>query len=171
MCDSWWSKTYLSHADRWGRQRYLFVCSYQKFCPGCVWRRSKVETRHMYICLETFERKRENWKLEWNLLQVGDKRFIFTLQSYKDFLFPFSLKKAFWKLHNYRNRCHTSKELNSSCTHCLTVLWLDSDDVLTILSPSLLVEGYKTVYLCHHTQWLCVTGTSVFPCSDLAVAY
>ena len=30
------------------------------------------------------------------------------------------------------------------------MLWLDSDDVVTILSPTRnLVEGYKTVYLCH----------------------
>ena len=58
----------------------------------------------------------------------------------------------------------------------VTVLWLDSDDVVTILSPTRnLVEGYKTVYLCHldsYTVTVC-NGylSSVFPCSDRAVAY
>ena len=41
--------------------------------------------------------------------------------------------------------------LNYSKTpHVVTVLWLDSDDVVTIPSSTRnLVEGYKTVYLCH----------------------
>ena len=40
--------------------------------------------------------------------------------------------------------------LHSKTPHVVTVLWLDSDDVVTILSSTRnLVEGYKTVYLCH----------------------
>ena len=40
--------------------------------------------------------------------------------------------------------------IHSKTPHVVTVLWLDSDDVVTILSPTRnLVEGYKTVYLCH----------------------
>ena len=43
--------------------------------------------------------------------------------------------------------CH---QLHSKTPHVVTVLWLDSDDVVTILSSTRnLVEGYKTVYLCH----------------------
>ena len=42
------------------------------------------------------------------------------------------------------------EHLHSKTPHVVTVLWLDSDDVVTILSPTRnLVEGYKTVYLCH----------------------
>ena len=42
------------------------------------------------------------------------------------------------------------KLLHSKTPHVVTVLWLDSDDVVTTLSPTRnLVEGYKTVYLCH----------------------
>ena len=59
--------------------------------------------------------------------------------------------------------------------YVVTVLWLDSDDVVTILSPTRnLVEGYKTVYLCHldsYTVTVCNGASSVFPCSDRAVAY
>ena len=41
-------------------------------------------------------------------------------------------------------------QLHSKTPHVVTVLWQDSDDVVTILSPTRnLVEGYKTVYLCH----------------------
>ena len=44
----------------------------------------------------------------------------------------------------------TSIILHSKTPHIVTVLWLDSDDVVTILSSTRnLVEGYKTVYLCH----------------------
>ena len=40
--------------------------------------------------------------------------------------------------------------VHSKTPHIVTVLWLDSDDVVTILSSTRnLVEGYKTVYLCH----------------------
>ena len=40
--------------------------------------------------------------------------------------------------------------LHSKTPHVVTVLWLDSDDVVTIPSSTRnLVEGYKTVYLCH----------------------
>ena len=40
--------------------------------------------------------------------------------------------------------------LHSKTPHVVTLLWQDSDDVVTILSPNRnLVEGYKTVYLCH----------------------
>ena len=40
--------------------------------------------------------------------------------------------------------------VHSKTPHVVTVLWLDSDDVVTILSPTRnLVEGYKTMYLCH----------------------
>ena len=40
--------------------------------------------------------------------------------------------------------------IHSKTPHVVTVLWLDSDDVVTILSSTRnLVEGYKTVYLCH----------------------
>ena len=40
--------------------------------------------------------------------------------------------------------------IHSKTPHVVTVLWQDSDDVVTILSPTRnLVEGYKTVYLCH----------------------
>ena len=41
-------------------------------------------------------------------------------------------------------------KLHSKTPHVVSVLWLDSDDVVTILSSTWnLVEGYKTVYLCH----------------------
>ena len=41
-------------------------------------------------------------------------------------------------------------KLHSKTPHVVTVLWQDSDDVVTILSPTRnLVEGYKTMYLCH----------------------
>ena len=40
--------------------------------------------------------------------------------------------------------------VHSKTPHVVTVLWLDSNDVVTILSSTRnLVEGYKTVYLCH----------------------
>ena len=40
--------------------------------------------------------------------------------------------------------------VHSKTPHVVTVLWQDSDDVVTILSPTRnLVEGYKMVYLCH----------------------
>ena len=40
--------------------------------------------------------------------------------------------------------------VHSKTPHVVTVLWQDSDDVVTILSPTRnLVEGYKTMYLCH----------------------
>ena len=40
--------------------------------------------------------------------------------------------------------------IHSKTPHVVTVLWLDSDDVVTILSSTRnLVEGYKTAYLCH----------------------
>ena len=43
-----------------------------------------------------------------------------------------------------------SRYVHSKTPHVVTVLWLDSDDVVTILSSTRnLVEGYKTVYLCH----------------------
>ena len=43
-----------------------------------------------------------------------------------------------------------SEIIHSKTPHVVTVLWLDSDDVVTILSSTRnLVEGYKTVYLCH----------------------
>ena len=42
------------------------------------------------------------------------------------------------------------KIVHSKTPIVVTVLWLDSDDVVTILSSTRnLVEGYKTVYLCH----------------------
>ena len=38
--------------------------------------------------------------------------------------------------------------------HVVTLLWQDSDDVVTIHSPiRSLVEGYKTVYLCHFDSY------------------
>ena len=41
-------------------------------------------------------------------------------------------------------------DIHSKTPIVVTVLWLDSDDVVTILSSTRnLVEGYKTVYLCH----------------------
>ena len=44
----------------------------------------------------------------------------------------------------------STNNLHSKTPHVVTVLWLDSDDVVTILSSTRnLVEGYKTVYLCH----------------------
>ena len=50
---------------------------------------------------------------------------------------------------NTKNFLATTLIVHSK-THVVTVLWLDSDDVVTILSPTRnLVEGYKTVYLCH----------------------
>ena len=49
--------------------------------------------------------------------------------------------------------------LHSKTPHVVTVLWLDSDYVVTILSPTRnLVDGFKTVYLCHldsHTVTVC----------------
>ena len=40
--------------------------------------------------------------------------------------------------------------VHSKTPHVVTVLWQDSDDVVTVLSPTRnLVEGYKTMYLCH----------------------
>ena len=40
--------------------------------------------------------------------------------------------------------------IHSKPPHVVTVLWRDSDDVVTILSSTRnLVEGYKTMYLCH----------------------
>ena len=40
--------------------------------------------------------------------------------------------------------------LHSKTPHVVTMLWLDSDDVVTILSPTSGTSGsYKTVYLCH----------------------
>ena len=40
--------------------------------------------------------------------------------------------------------------IHSKTPHVVTLLWQDSDDVVTILAPTRnLVEGYKTVYLCH----------------------
>ena len=43
-----------------------------------------------------------------------------------------------------------SAKVHSKTPHVVTVLWLDSDGVVTILSSTRnLVEGYKTVYLCH----------------------
>ena len=45
---------------------------------------------------------------------------------------------------------YRSHHIHSKTPHVVTVLWLDSDDVVTILlSTRNLVEGYKTVYLCH----------------------
>ena len=42
------------------------------------------------------------------------------------------------------------ESVHSKTPNVVTVLWLDSDDVVTILSSTRnLVEGYKTVYLCH----------------------
>ena len=41
-------------------------------------------------------------------------------------------------------------QVHSKTPIVVTVLWLDSDYVVTILSSTRnLVEGYKTVYLCH----------------------
>ena len=41
-------------------------------------------------------------------------------------------------------------DVHSKTPHVVTVLWLDSDDVVTIPSSTRnLVEGYKTVFLCH----------------------
>ena len=40
--------------------------------------------------------------------------------------------------------------IHSKTPYVVSVLWQDSDDVVTILLPTRnLVEGYKTVYLCH----------------------
>ena len=51
------------------------------------------------------------------------------------------------------NTCNTTSlcfYIHSKTPHVVTVLWQDSDDVVTILSFTRnLVEGYKTVYLCH----------------------
>ena len=39
--------------------------------------------------------------------------------------------------------------VHNKTPHAVTVLWLDSDDVVTIVSPTRnLLEGYRTVYLC-----------------------
>ena len=46
--------------------------------------------------------------------------------------------------------------VHSKTPHVVTMLWQDSDWLVTILSPTI-VECYKTVYLCHldsYTQWL-----------------
>ena len=41
-------------------------------------------------------------------------------------------------------------KVHSKTPNVVNVLWLDSDDVVTIVSSTRnLVEGYKTVYLCH----------------------
>ena len=41
------------------------------------------------------------------------------------------------------------QHVHSKTPHVVTVLWQDSDDMVTILAPTRnLVEGYKTVYLC-----------------------
>ena len=67
--------------------------------------------------------------------------------------------------------CPSLFQIHSKTPHVDTVLWLDSDDVATILSPTsgtiglplvplvALVEGYKTVYLCHldsYTVTVCI---------------
>ena len=67
--------------------------------------------------------------------------------------------------------CHVQKQTNpevhSKTPHVVTVLWQDSDDVVTILSPTRnLVDGYKTMYLCHLDSY---RVSSVFPSSDRAV--
>ena len=63
---------------------------------------------------------------------------------------------------------------NSSCSHYAVTgqwqCWLSSHLLVA------LVEGYKTIYLCHLDAYLvtvlCITGTSsVFPCCDHVVAF
>ena len=42
------------------------------------------------------------------------------------------------------------KHYTQQNSYVVTVLWLDSDNVVIILSSTRnLVEGYKTMYLCH----------------------
>ena len=44
--------------------------------------------------------------------------------------------------------------IHSKTPIVVTVLWQDSDDVVTTLSPTRnLAEGYKTVYLCHRDSY------------------
>ena len=55
-----------------------------------------------------------------------------------------------WKVQKRKKKHTNNQTLHSKTPHVVTVLWLDSDDVVTILSPTRnLVD----------TQWLCVTGT------------
>ena len=49
--------------------------------------------------------------------------------------------------------------LHSKTPHVVTMLWLDSDNVVTIHLLVALVEGYKTAYLCHldsYTVTVCI---------------
>ena len=52
-------------------------------------------------------------------------------------------------------------DIHNKTPHVVTVLWLDSDDVVTILSSTRnLAEGYTTMYLCHidsYTVTVCTT--------------
>ena len=65
------------------------------------------------------------------------------------------------------------QSIHSKTPHVVTVLLLDSDDVVTILSPTSGTSGrLKTVYLCHLDSYtVTVRVPSVFPCSNNAVAY
>ena len=78
---------------------------------------------------------------------VKDKRLL-TKLYYHTFIISDILAIYFWHL-----------ILQNKTPHVVTVLWQDSDDVMTILSPTRnLVEGYKTVYLCHldsYTETVC----------------
>ena len=63
----------------------------------------------------------------------------------------FSIHSAYLRKSQSENKkLSWSVRIHNKTPHVVTVLWLDSDDVVTILSSTRnLVEGYKTVYLCH----------------------
>ena len=57
--------------------------------------------------------------------------------------------------------------MHSKTPHVVTMLWQDSDGVVTILSPTALVEGYKTVYLCHLNSYTVTVWTRYLVCSHV----
>ena len=73
------------------------------------------------------------------------------LQIYRN---SFHTLQPFFKLRIRISRLNLDKKPLVHCQfpHAVTVLWQDSDNVVTILSPTVLValvEGYTTVDLCH----------------------
>ena len=101
--------------------------------------------------------------------------YVWNIETHSYTILPISLAKPCYRKKKWKNktliRWFLGCNIHSKTPHVVTVLWLDSDDVVTILSSTRnLVEGYKTVYLCHLDSYT-VTVCNGDLVSSYAVAY
>ena len=111
-------------------------------CKSLQWSWNTIKMKYVQRYVQKIQRNYMKWPIQW--MNVSP---VFPTNMVQTFLF-LSFSFLFLIMHYSRSILH------SKTPHVVTVLWLDSNDVVTILSPTRnLVEGYKTVYLCHRPPW------------------